>query len=441
MDLTPETIMEIATSARCTTKQQFKTLKSELKSDKQSDLNYFKLIKLQIATDPVAVQQMILSLIAQQGCWNVNPRPVYYGLHKLFEAGRPDLTAECFLAMQITSENVPNLEIGILLIQYLISRTGVCSSQRFNLMQEGCFIIDRLVSLNDIRKRPVELLLNFFYSIGETGYVIQLINKYLLSGQFGLEAQDIIPLLPTYVGLFKSIVRQATKQEVKLIFDIANPEQYGLACIPPPYLSPEQVSVCALNTYPLLDQIFRTITAKTKNPDTLSYFVESEDGFKPTHVIDGANLLFNQGQNRPSVEFLAQMVQQLSSEKIVVVLHIRHINGNILPERLLRSWKSNPNIRLVTTPYGINDDYYSIGIAMAQNCYLVTNDKFRDHINTEHGQLLAEWSAQKVTTYQYPTMQLTYPCQYRKTVYEGPGDYPDNLLYLPTSNNACWLAI
>jgi hypothetical protein len=124
-----------------------------------------------------------------------------------------------------------------------------------------------------------------------------------------------------------------------------------------------------------------------KSGQDLTSQVEQQSSFKDSnllhYVIDGANVLFS---SHDGLQKLHNIVENLHVNvkvctEITIVLHKRHFQKNGKAAALKQHrFKKDIKINIVETPYGVNDDYYSIFIAMKNNCLLVTNDKFRDHI-------------------------------------------------------------
>ena len=111
------------------------------------------------------------------------------------------------------------------------------------------------------------------------------------------------------------------------------------------------------------------------------------------YVIDGANILFY-SEHRVTLKSFGQLnsvilqLQKIAKGcEIVLVLHCRHFDTKFSNNKLatlqhrmiIDSWMQSINV--VKTPIGVDDDIYSITIAVDNNSYIITNDQFRDHVN------------------------------------------------------------
>jgi hypothetical protein len=155
--------------------------------------------------------------------------------------------------------------------------------------------------------------------------------------------------------------------------------------------APASLKLLPVVTPELLETVYHKLPMKPGGAMDLNINMNVRTKF----VIDGANVLF---ACHNGVKTLNKILNQLCSDGSVVtlVLHKRHFNGKLKDS--LSCLLNHPFINLIQTPYGVNDDYYSIYIAMKNESYLVTNDKFRDHIYHIDPQI-AKWHKQYVVNF------------------------------------------
>ena len=101
-------------------------------------------------------------------------------------------------------------------------------------------------------------------------------------------------------------------------------------------------------------------------------------------IIDGANVGFY--RQRPDLGGkinyyqIDKLFNYFSSQgkKVLIVLHQRHNKVNNKIKKIINKWNSSKSIYY--TPRGMNDDIFWIYAALyKKECFIVTNDKVRDH--------------------------------------------------------------
>lgn len=167
---------------------------------------------------------------------------------------------------------------------------------------------------------------------------------------------------------------------------------------------------------------------------------------KISYVIDGANVLFY-GAREVTFDgyvrltnLLTKLVRKVPGEEIVLVLHHRHFgfSTKFRSERdqlkLLIPFWSNM-VRVVKTPSRVDDDIYSISIAVDNDCTIVTNDRFRDHAN-EIDTNLRIWRDENGLTYtaKKRTVMLNSKIKYSTRV-----QCNDNIWYVPMADGT-WIS-
>lgn len=202
----------------------------------------------------------------------------------------------------------------------------------------------------------------------------------------------------------------------------------------------------------LIEGLKRRLTRKGKTPDP-------ESG-KYDYIVDGANVMFfyDRKITAQSYHRVTSMLKALRRRtlgaQVLLVLHERHFRpkGNKWDRqahRAIAEWKDLPGVTFCVTPKGVCDDYYQLLNAFHQeDALLVSNDQFRDHINSlskiEGGvDLVRQWRKEKVIEYQFerglghPILSL--PAKYSHRVQQPK----DGVYYVPCNDGdkACFVRI
>lgn len=128
----------------------------------------------------------------------------------------------------------------------------------------------------------------------------------------------------------------------------------------------------------LLIQIFNYIKNKYSSRD-YQIFLRSIPTKSYDMVFDGNNILFSDTGKITEKSYirLTNLVKfaQENGYNPIVFIHIRNI------KYLQKVLKKHIPEYIYSTPYNFNDDWISIFYAVKNNCNIVSNDLFRDHIN------------------------------------------------------------
>ncbi len=305
-----------------------------------------------------------------------------YGLHLLVVSGNITLAAEAMKIMDITYENVDNPELAIVFVHYLVSKEIPDTDTAMT-------IVERFLNPCRIRKRVVDLILQSLVRTENWVAACQVVQRYILNGPFNASIEDIQPfifycknpdilniLLPQFVGQ-------------TLYLDEGNMNLV---------LAPISLQRFNLADEAMLNDLYQRLPMKPGQalPTEVEQQIDLKGlkgfkGFKvPHYVIDGANVLFSSHDGLKKLHTIVENLHLMNFNpnfnlnfniEITIVLHKRHFQKNGQAASLKQQkFKKDIKMNIVETPYGVNDDYYSIFIAMKNNCLLVTNDKFRDHI-------------------------------------------------------------
>jgi hypothetical protein len=320
-----------------------------------------------------------------------------YGLHLLVTANRFDLMGQAIEILGVKPDNVTNPEIGILLVQYL---TQVGHMEPIGSM------IDRLISSGSgVRKRIVDLFLQGAYKLQAWETAKHIIYRYLRGVPFLAEASDLVPL----IKYDKEYLTWFHGKEIyfpSVGFGVEGAPDASLQKLP---LDLEEVK----------SAICRKLPLKDGSPIPVHTVLALDD---IEYIIDGANVLFtHDGQT------LTNIINSLPRGRVALVMHCRHFDKPVT--RYLR----NLPAVIVATPYGVDDDYYALLLAMKCNAFLITNDMFRDHVH-HISPLIKTWYKQFVIGFN--GSRLIYPPTFSHCI-----QCLNNDVWLPTADVNKWIKI
>jgi hypothetical protein len=328
-----------------------------------------------------------------------------YGIHLLVSFGRIDLVGRAIATMGITCDNCDNPEIAILLVQYY-AHVGL------HELLSAVPMMARFVA-QGIRKRIVDLFLEGAYRYEAWDLAKEVIQTYLCGTPYMAEASDLLPWESEKAP-------SALKTEVLSWFlhrELYLPADTPGTVYPPadrllkiPFLPIMQ---------PIIHEIYNKLPLKPQPPPLPEFEFESIK-----YVIDGANILFTGGE-----QMLKNIIRSLAPlGNVAVVIHCRHL-------KVKSKFLTDEPVLLVKTPYGINDDYYSIWLAMMSSAYLVTNDLFRDHVH-QISPLIRSWRKHVAITFDPTSGQLIWPPAFSHCIQR-----IDDTFWLPTDDITKWKSI
>lgn len=127
----------------------------------------------------------------------------------------------------------------------------------------------------------------------------------------------------------------------------------------------------------LINQIEKFIKKKYSQKG-LDRFLEHIPSKKYNIVFDGNNILLNTKGVIEKESYIQLMTLFLKcvdkGYNPLIFIHSRNV-------KQLKKMKLPLNFTFYPTPYRYNDDWFSLYYAIKNNCYLVSKDIFRDHIN------------------------------------------------------------
>ncbi len=321
-----------------------------------------------------------------------------------------------------------NIETAILVIRYLIMCNKVDDAHDF--------YTDLDFSMT--RKRHAHLIMTEY--IGMDGRIADALRYFdIIYVQYNIEPDDVQPFLIASIAteakhyVLDKVIGHPLKFEISTLTAISYTDLD---------IKPTKLDFTDVQRESLMTSMHEIFAQKGKIPE-----INQDIDYK--FIIDGANVLFFADRKIciNGYRRITKMISSLTDGRVLLVLHQRHFKptgkfkGAAFAE--ISKWEKNVNVDICKTPYGFNDDYYSLINAFSRsNSYLITNDKFRDHIfklskKTHSLDLVAQWREEKIIEYDFDhgKMNLKYPLEYSFRV-----QYIDSKYYVP-NKDTLWYVI
>lgn len=329
----------------------------------------------------------------------------------LLNENNTDSALEIFKLTDITPPITSDLSFGVLMLRYLT---------QINDISNALELYKTLLAAGKTRKRHLQIIIEKLISRGMNSEAYDLYMTYMLDN-YTVDSSDIEPFLSIESdpeGIVQKILDTVVGQPIYV-----DPTKISSSFpeFEPPYCpNSEKLQKLPLTTSDMefIYQVFSDLYAKkgkTKAYESLT----APDSPNFTYVIDGANVLYHNNCGNIDINSymnLDAMIQHLLSEEdstVQLVLHQRHYKkqpNNII--KIQQHWARTKRLFLEKTPYGMNDDWYAIISAiMGSNTYLITNDKFRDHIfklskKKFNLDIIGQWRKERVIEYSIMTDSL-----------------------------------
>jgi hypothetical protein len=310
-------------------------------------------------------------------------------------------------------------------------------NQAFNILQE-------IKHEFKIFKRKMYLPFINYYNTNNCRKYLDIIINDIISNNIELEPDDYIIFIKilnniTYKNLFLDIINYSISKRILLNEIDISTNIINNKC------SKCQTKLEQIN---IENDIYKHIMSRieievSKNDKTFSSFKTwcNKYSFIDT-VIDGGNIgYFNNSKSKYiSISQINRLINQISSKKIKLFLHNRHIkNLNERDSQIIKTWKKKNLVYL--TKSKINDDYYWLYFSLFQKMNnnkinIISNDDIKDHI-FKLGHNLKYIRDEIQVKYELDNLKfkLEYPSSYSK-VTQISGEY----VHLPTISNK-WLCI
>jgi hypothetical protein len=339
---------------------------------------------------------------------------------------------EEFLELGGFRDRIPDRETGILYIRYYLIH---------DMLYEACVMFESMPP-EMTRKKHASLIMQYMLRHSQYEDACRYYHTYILP-RYRVDGSDIAGFLHKDIS---SSLRNGVLETV-LGQPLTLPHCIGIESTVT--VTENGVLPGDLGTLELLDFNSTQINELVANLHKAFKLQCKEPVLDLSHeydyVIDGANLLFYIDRKicLRGYQRITKMIKALQVHKpvakILLVLHTRHFKPN--PSKWSRKahdhiteWGMIENLDICRTPWHFNDDYYSLLNAIPRKkCFLITNDKFRDHIfmlsSKEHNlDLIAQWRHEKVIEYDYEHGQVVL---LEPPIYSFRVQRVKNVYYLP----------
>jgi hypothetical protein len=325
--------------------------------------------------------------------------------------------------LNIDPLKVESEDWGVLSIRYLLleEKTGI---------DNALSVFKVLFAKHQTRKRHLLLIIEKLIQTKQYELINKVYFQYWIRGKYTVEGKDLdlflnITSVAHRTELLQTLTRLPLKASNHDYFDLFRPPvcpDGGQLCLIP-FTPTEQQHLLQLVQTVLIDaksSIKNDQHAKRRRVEDKEEqdVVEVESKINPMYVLDGANILYYgerkitlQGYKRIEA-VINTLLRHNSGDKIQLILHARHfktkkdwkLHDQNEMNLLIKKWRSM--IDVYETGYGQNDDWFAIRSALQHNSYIITNDKFRDHIyalapynNRFNLDLFAQWTKEYVLNY------------------------------------------
>ena len=257
--------------------------------------------------------------------------------------------------------------------------------------------INRLVTDNKASKRNLILYVHYLISNNRIKNAFQIYEYYIIN-KFDIVEKDIELMVKHELGRY--LLKYFHKYHITINNkDITSYSVNGKVCSNCNHVL-EKFLITDQEQQQLLIIIQKNIS-KNDYTDLVSK-CRSKDY---NCVVDGGNVMYygTGNINRSNYERLICVLEQLKNNcKPLLVLHRRHFNRQNKKKYSDLIQRIKTICPLYLTPYHQNDDIYILGAAILKKSYIVTNDKFRDHIfnlNRNHRDLIYDLSKEHIINY------------------------------------------
>ena len=233
----------------------------------------------------------------------------------------------------------------------------------------------------------ISLCIRYYMRINNYSEVLQIINSgeilmkrdylsyltHLYKSDYEKAMTLFHSIVPKYDFSSKDIQYIIDNQMISLCYYLEN-YYYGLD------IRKNDVLDFSIMTYnnPLIKDVSKILDyIVTKFKDS-SERVKLDDCIKDVDVIiDGGNISYFMGKGHPTYRGFENILRMVGNryKNPLLIIHPRHLKNKIVKESLKKT-----KMRYFITSRGINDDHYIVYSVIKNNCDVITQDNFRDHI-------------------------------------------------------------
>lgn len=165
-------------------------------------------------------------------------------------------------------------------------------------------------------------------------------------------------------------------------------------------------------------------------------------------IIDAGNILFSKSGKISNLGYnylIDTIIHFISLDKVpIIVIHNRHLKlkykGQFKSKKIINNINLLKSLDciILETPYGVNDDFYIVYLALQFECYIITNDNYRDHIfnfrsneksNMEN--MIENYIESRLIKYNFRSNKIVFDVIYN---YSKCIQIINNICYIPNAN-------
>lgn len=360
-------------------------------------------------------------------------------LNVLLDLGAYAETESVWVAANIDPLKISTVDWGVLSTRYLI---GV------HRVEDAVRVYECLYSLDQTRKRLLLLLMCEFIRTKKYERCVAFYFSYMIT-KYVVESSDLELFLTMPHQYYQPILKTLCKLPL-----IINPpvDQH----VHPVFAPPKCPDGGELTLIAFTEQESKEMIALVHEVLLQSKTQVLFNSYPPTFVLDGANILYygERAITINSYKRIDTVIRELlhRGATVQLVLHVRHFkrrndwsaSDQQRMQQYINKWRQT--IQVYETPQGANDDWFAIASAIQSNSYIITNDKFRDHIcslapysKRFNLDLFAQWCKEYVLHYEMTqnneTVQIFSASKWTERIQESSSSF-----YIPmTTGN--WIQI
>lgn len=301
--------------------------------------------------------------------------------------------------------DVTTADLAIMAIQYLLS------SSRHD---DAIVLYNRLSADGQTRKKHMFLLIESMFKSEEPDHGVNLYLNEITRGLYQVDQSDLeffLKVANKRSDIDRVLSFFADSAERVAIDDLPDSSRIEFVEFDPPEFRGHQLAPAGLSSddREFLCGIFNTGHSRMPSK-TVKY------------VIDGANVLYHGKAEVDLVSYimLDRMIVSLK-EPTTLVLSTKYLNPqksspmHLIAPEFVKLWKMLPNIQILQTPRGVNDDLYIITVALLSGAHVISNDKFRDHefavklTDKRAAKVFAMWCDDHIVNFSTDGMDLKFP--------------------------------
>jgi len=249
--------------------------------------------------------------------------------------------------------NNKKINVGVIynLMRYLLSSNYTENKSWYNALRLYQFLLNN----NQVKWRHSKIMLN-----------------YLIENDFMNVSQFFLKYVEAYIKPDNRMIEYLSEKIPSLLMYYLN-KPIVLDC-EGNYFEEHEFKKIKTNQTELMEKFINYIKIKGGNIKLPEFHkVITHVSSDTDLVIDGNNILLTKGGKitTETIKFFNQVLTNITSYKYLIFIHKRHY-------KILKGKISFDKI--IFTPHGFDDDWFTVFTAIMKNCYIFSDDNYRDHI-------------------------------------------------------------